>query len=240
MENLPEKKTDETTLLGPEGNRRYVCEPLPGEGPKAFSAFVRFLTLGEKRTIENVATVLNRSNALIARWSRKYEWQRRLLAWNQKILEGQQEEAEILAREGTADWAKRQRELRNREWEIANKALQLCSRWIDKLLAQKRGKVSIQDATRLLEVASKVGRLATGLATERGELSGLDGEPIRVELSAALQKVYGSTSAVISVAEGQNAPEVPLCASAGRSGNDSQPKNLPMIEAPKNVPDSDG
>ena len=44
---------------------------------------------------------------------------------------------------------------------------------------------------RILELASKLGRLASGLATDKTEVTGEDGGPIRVELAAALNKIYG-------------------------------------------------
>ena len=43
----------------------------------------------------------------------------------------------------------------------------------------------------LLELASKLGRLASGLPTDHTELTGEDGGPLRVELTAALNKIYG-------------------------------------------------
>ena len=36
-----------------------------------------------------------------------------------------------------------------------------------------------------------MGRLACGMATDKTEITGEDGGPIRVELSAALNKIYG-------------------------------------------------
>jgi hypothetical protein len=51
--------------------------------------------------------------------------------------------------------------------------------------------VNLADIARILEVASKLGRMASGLATETVEDTGADGGPIRVELTAALNKIYG-------------------------------------------------
>jgi hypothetical protein len=50
---------------------------------------------------------------------------------------------------------------------------------------------NLADISRMLEVASKLGRLASGLATDKTEITGEDGGAIRVELEAALKKVYG-------------------------------------------------
>jgi hypothetical protein len=226
----------EVVVSGSDG-QRTVCDPLPGETPKAFAAFVCFLSLGEGRTIDKVAGKLSRSSALIARWSRRFGWQSRLLAWNQRILEVQREKTEILALEGAADWAKRQRELRNREWEIVQKGLELVRRMIDKMLAKKRGKVSLQETSRLLEICSKVGRLSTGLATEREEVTGSGGGPIQVELSAALQKVYGTPSAVITLPDDKNASEGQLGPKESILESSPTTRNFPSDDHPENFPD---
>jgi len=210
----------------------YVCEPLPGETPKAFAAFTCYLGLGEARSVRGVARKLHKSDTVIGLWSRKYGWQRRLLAWNQKILDGQRAEAEIIAREGVADWSKRQRELRNREWEIANKALTLCSRLVEKLLAQKRRKATVHDLSRLLEAASKIGRLSAGLATDRGELTGPDGGAIQVDLTLALKKVYGDAGLLDGGPGDSDAVAVAKRANAGVSFLECPTgRDIPVIEA---------
>jgi len=42
-----------------------------------------------------------------------------------------------------------------------------------------------------VEVASKMGRLASGMATDKTEVTGDDGGAIKVEFALALKKVYG-------------------------------------------------
>jgi hypothetical protein len=50
---------------------------------------------------------------------------------------------------------------------------------------------NLADIARMLEIASKLGRLATGLGTE-GERRGGDDLPgLRVEVTVALEKIYG-------------------------------------------------
>ncbi|HPV47888.1 MAG TPA: hypothetical protein PLD40_09945, partial [Kiritimatiellia bacterium] len=44
---------------------------------------------------------------------------------------------------------------------------------------------------RLLELASKLGHSACEKPMERAEVTGPDGGPIRVEVQAALKKIYG-------------------------------------------------
>jgi hypothetical protein len=47
---------------------------LEGETPKAYQARVRYLMLGERRTLDAVAQELSKSRSLIARWSERYGW----------------------------------------------------------------------------------------------------------------------------------------------------------------------
>ncbi len=44
---------------------------------------------------------------------------------------------------------------------------------------------------RLLDLMSTLGRRACEVATERKEITGADGGPIRIEIEAALDKIYG-------------------------------------------------
>jgi hypothetical protein len=64
-------------------------------------------------------------------------------------------------------------------------------------MSREKVYANLADIARMLEVASKLGRLASGLATDKTEITGEDGGPIRLELEAALKKVYG---AVVDVA----------------------------------------
>ena len=76
---------------------------------------------------------------------------------------------------------------------------------------------NLADISRMLEVASKLGRLATGMATDKTEVTGEDGGPIRIELEAALRKVYGGVVDVEATAapqpdalpEGEGRPALP-------------------------------
>ena len=61
---------------------------------------------------------------------------------------------------------------------------------LEKFRDGSRG-ATLGDVARALELASKLGRLASGLATDKTEVTGEDGGPIRVEFEAALRKVYG-------------------------------------------------
>lgn len=52
-------------------------ERLPNESVQAYEAFYKYLLMGEKRTLRKVEQELNKSHALIGRWSSTWNWQKR-------------------------------------------------------------------------------------------------------------------------------------------------------------------
>lgn len=87
-------------------------------------------------------------------------------------------------------WRERGEQHRHEEWEASQKLLAAARALLRKYLVTQGAKPSLADIARMLELASKLGRLATGLATEKTEISGQDGGPLRVEFRAMLEKVY--------------------------------------------------
>ena len=71
------------------------------------------------------------------------------------------------------------------------KALDLAGAAISRWKANEKRCGSVEGIARLLELASKLGRLASGMPTDRTEVTGEDGGPIRIQLTAAFDKIYG-------------------------------------------------
>lgn len=111
----------------------------------------------------------------------------------------EREATEALARGKAAEWLTRQAEQRDEEWRTRNEALDLARAAIGRWKANEKRCGSLEGIARLLELASKLGRLASGMATDKTEVTGEDGGPIRVELSAALNKIYGDVVDVEAV-----------------------------------------
>ena len=87
-------------------------------------------------------------------------------------------------------WIKQQ-ELRETEWQVHLECVAAARRGLDSFMARPKAYATLAEIARLLELASKLGRLASGLPTDHTELTGEDGGPLRVELTAALNKIYG-------------------------------------------------
>jgi len=99
------------------------------------------------------------------------------------------QETELRAK--AAEWLQRQIDLKEREWEMHEKCIAAARRALTVFMERDKVYANLADIARILEVASKLGRMASGLATETVEHTGADGGPIRIELTAALNKIYG-------------------------------------------------
>ena len=166
-------------------------EQQPREGAKAFAAFSLYLNMGPERSLEGVGRKLGKSARLMQRWSSRWKWAERVDAHAAHLATVEREAVEVVARTKAAEWAKRQDEVRQGEWVMHEKCIGAAKKAFDAFMAREKVYANLADIARMLEVASKLGRLASGLATDKTEVTGEDGGAIRVEFEAALKKVYG-------------------------------------------------
>ena len=161
------------------------------ESGKAFAAFAVYLSMGSERSLAQVGQRLGKSKALLERWSKRYDWGGRVQAHGAHFAMIEREATEAVARGKAAEWLTRQEKIRDREWSMHEKCLAAAERALASFMEREKVYANLSDIARILEVASKLGRLAAGMATDRTEVTGEDGGQIRVELSAALSKIYG-------------------------------------------------
>ena len=161
------------------------------ESAKAFAAFSVYLGMGPERSLEAVAQKITKSSRLLKRWSRRYDWPGRVRAYADRLAAVEREATEALARGKAAEWLKRQQALRETEWEMQEKCIAAAKRGLAAFMEREKIYVNLADIARIVEVGSRMGRLASGLATDKTEVTGEDGGAIRVELTAALNKIYG-------------------------------------------------
>lgn len=167
-------------------------EQQPKESDKAFAAFSLYLSMGTKRSTDAVARKLAKSRQLIRKWSARWQWTSRVTAYSGHLARVEREASEALARSKSAEWLTRQQALRETEWEMHEKCVAAARKALNKFLERDKVFATLADIARILEVASKMGRMATGLATDKTEITGEDGGPIKVELEVALRKIYGA------------------------------------------------
>ena len=168
-----------------------VFEQQPRESNKAFAAFKAYLELGPERSLSAVGAKLGKSKVMMEKWSRKYEWTARVAAHGAHLGLIEREAAEAVVRAKGADWAARYAELRESEWrarkELVELAWEVIRRWRSK--AERCG--SLEGVARLLDLMSTLGRRACEVATDRKEVVGTIEGSLRIEIEAALDKIYG-------------------------------------------------
>jgi hypothetical protein len=167
-----------------------VFDQQPNESNKAYAAFSAYLNLGPERSLAAAAKVVGKTKWLLERWSARHQWVDRVRAHDEHMVQQERKVTEALTQAKAVDWLKRQTALREAEWRIHEELLAAGREALKRFYERGHG-ANLGDVARLLELASKLGRLATGMATDKTEVTGEDGGPIRVELEAALKKIYG-------------------------------------------------
>jgi hypothetical protein len=165
-------------------------EQQPREGVKAFAAFSLYLSLGAERSTAAVAKKLAKSEQLVRRWSAKFGWTDRVAAHGAHLAIVEREAVEAAARGKAAEWEKREQQLRETEWTMHERAIAAAKRGLDAYMEKDKVYANLADIARMLEIASKLGRLATGLGTEGERRPGDDLPGLRVEVTVALEKIY--------------------------------------------------
>ena len=168
-----------------------LFEQQPRETNKAFAAFSLYLSLGPERSLVEVAQKLRKSEGLIARWSRRFDWPARVAAHGAHLAVVEREAIEAVARSKAAEWEKREQQLRETEWTMHERAIAAAKRGLDAYMDRDKVYANLADIARMLEIASKLGRLATGLGTDGERRKGDDLPAVRVEVTVALEKIYG-------------------------------------------------
>ena len=169
-------------------------ERKPGETEKAFAAFRIYLGLGAQRSVRVVSQHLGKSPCTIEKWATKWGWSRRVAEHGAHLAKLEREATSELARDKAALWVQRQEEQRDLEWALRNELVDAGRKVLKRFTEEGKG-ATLGDVARALELATKLGRLSSGMATEKTEVTGQDGGPVQVELSvelkAALDRVYG-------------------------------------------------
>lgn len=162
----------------------------PGESAKAFQACKIYIELGVNRSMAEVAIKLDKSHALISRWSARWQWNERAVEWDHYMLEREKQEQERALEASAKRWAERQNSIRERAWANAEALIAKADAMLKMPIVETRTedgrtvikpvRFSFGDASRMYEVADKLSRLALGVPTERTEHTGLENAPITV------------------------------------------------------------
>src|SRR3954447_11936003 len=84
-----------------------------------FQGFEHYLSLpAGERSLKRTAQHLNKSEKLMERWSSKFEWRRRALAWDQHLAAIEAEAREKQARQKAELWEMRRDEQREADYQL--------------------------------------------------------------------------------------------------------------------------
>jgi len=169
----------------------FPFEKQPRESTKAFAAFSLYLSLGPQRGLREVARKLDKSLTVVGKWSKKFDWPARVAAHGAHLAIVEREAIEAVARGKAAEWESREQKLRETEWAMHERAIAAAKKGLDAYMEREKVYANLADIARMLEIASKLGRLATGLGTEGESRKGDDLPGLRVEVTVALEKIYG-------------------------------------------------
>ena len=129
------------------------------------------------------------SSRLLRRWAQKFDWSGRVAAHAGHLAVVEREAIEAAARSKAAEWEKREQTLRETEWDMHEQAIAAAKKGLKAYMDREKVYANLADIARMLEIASKLGRLATGLGDGEQRKDG-DAPTLRVEVTVALEKIY--------------------------------------------------
>lgn len=135
-----------------------------------FRAFEQYISLppGE-RSLKRVAQDLNKSETLIERWSSKFGWRERALAWDKHAANIAAQARERQVREQAELWARRREEQRESDYELRQTLMKKTSQLLSLPMIERTVDASGKTTTRparsamtavpaLVRAAIKLGR----------------------------------------------------------------------------------
>ena len=168
-----------------------IFEQQPRESNKAFAAFKTYLELGPERSLAVVAEQHGKSKTMIERWSRRFDWPARVQAHAAHLALVERQAIESLAMEKAVDWSKVHEAVKVAEWQRHKKLIALADEMLARWEKNKAKCGTLEGIARVLELATKLGRLAAGMPTEVKEVNTTMKATIDVDWEIAIRKAYG-------------------------------------------------
>lgn len=119
-----------------------------GETSRAYEAFAAYRDMGPDRSQRKLGQKLSKNTATIAGWSTKYEWVKRVAAWDA--------EQDRIARQAQIDEIKR---MRKRHADLATAMLVKAAKALQRL---PEDDIKAGDVSRMVETAAKLERISRG------------------------------------------------------------------------------
>jgi hypothetical protein len=173
----------------------YPWERHPREPDKAFLAFGVYLALGPERTLGKASQATARSKHQLSRWSMRWHWRARALAYHAHLADVERRATETLVAEKSRDWVAMHESVRRQAWQEGEDLIAISqdfkARWRDSDRLPDFGAI-----VRALELAFRLKQFAAGMPSEIKAVNtthtGPGGGPIKLEFEAALEKIYSA------------------------------------------------
>jgi uncharacterized protein len=169
------------------------------ESNKAFAAFKTYLELGAQRSLATVAERQGKSKTMIERWSRRFDWPARVQAHAAYLATIERKAIEGLALEKAIEWDKVHEAVKIAEWQRHKKLIALADEMLVRWEKNKAKCGTLEGIARVLELATKLARLAAGMPTEVKEVNTTMKATIDVDWEIAIRKAYGVAPATVTV-----------------------------------------
>jgi hypothetical protein len=165
------------------------------ETAAAFNAFVAYLRLKGRRSVRAVAVPTGLSVPVLRRLSARHHWPARVQAFETRLAEAREAAVDAVIRSTTVVGQSQLEQLRLDVFLLARKVLAASDSWLRAATNPRRRYVPLGQLVRLIELSSKLGRLATGLPVGAGRAPACS-EPLgywtQPSVEEALEKIYGS------------------------------------------------
>lgn len=135
-----------------KGNTPEPWERRESESTKAYEAFCIYRDMGRERSLSKVAEKLQKSETLMGRWSRTYDWVKRAARWDDEQDRIERETAQ-------REQAKAIKDMRKRHADLGQAMLIKAARALARIPDDD---IKPQDISRMVDVASKLERISRG------------------------------------------------------------------------------
>jgi hypothetical protein len=175
-----------------------------GESDRAFEAFRVYLELGPRRRFFAVARKVGSSLRTIQRWAALFDWRTRIKTYAAGSAEHYIETEQAVHREEFLDAAARDKSFRDRQYALAEALLDAAELYIERMEEADLDQMSLADACKALEVASRLGQQAAARQTDDPSE---DARHLRDQITALLDQAYSEVQPPSGAASQVQSPQ---------------------------------
>jgi hypothetical protein len=162
--------------------------PAKGESDRAFEAFRAYLELGPRRRFTAVSRKVGASLRTIQRWANDFDWRGRIKNHAARSAERSAQAESDLHHAELLDASARAKAFHERQFALAEAILDVAERYLERVEDEDLERLSLTDACRALDFASRIARHARETDAAAPDHS------LRDQLATLLDQACGETS----------------------------------------------